>query len=542
LLTKHCLGLRLILAFIAVACWAADPVAARLARGARQAQDSGQFVRAYLLYAAAAAHDPQNPTYRANRDSLSSIANLLTKADIQNADVASDVKAAESARDTAEPPIELASKNDWSRDVDLQPIPKLLASPSPASFDTRGDEKTLFEQVAGAYGIRAIFDDQLDPKSGLRFAITNVDFHTAMEGLTAVTNTFIFPVSQREIYVARNTLQKRLELEPHVLLTFPLPNALNQTDLVEAANAVRQTVNVHTIGWDSVNRIVMVRDRASRAQIARALLEAILLPRAQVSLEVEFMTLDSDRNYHYGTSMQTTFPLLDFGHIGGFQSVISSISSAMNFLSFGGGASLFGFGLADATIFATYSKSFARNLFDATFVVGDGQTAEMHIGDKYPIPQTVYTGFAQTASSIYNPIGQVTLEDLGIILKVTPRVTGSGGIGLDLEADYKALGTQTIDSVPEISERQFKGNITLREGEWAILAGLDDSSHTLSTSGLAGISQIPGLNQILSEKTRDTSFSKTLIVLKPTVTRLPMSSYISPQFVLGPLFGDRVVI
>ncbi len=517
-------------------------MAARLAREAHKAQEAGQLVRAYLLYAEAAARDPQNPTYRANRDSLASAANLLTKADVQTADVSADVKAAESARDTAEAPIELASKSDWARDIDLQPVPKLQPSPSLASFDTRGDEKSLFQQVAGVYGIRPIIDDQLEPQSGIRFSISNVDFHTAMEALTAVTHTFMFPISQHDIYVARDTVQKRLDLEPHVLLSFPLPNALTQNDLVEAANAVRQTIHVHAIGWDSANRLVMVRDRASRARIAESLLEAILLPRAQVSLEIQFLTMDSDRSYHYGTSLQTAFQLFDLGHLGGFQTILPALSNAMNYLSFGGGATLFGFGLADATIFATYSKSFSQNLYDATFVVADGQTAEVHIGDKYPIPQTLYTGFQQSASSIYNPIGTVTLEDLGVLLKVTPRISGEGSVGLDLEADFKALGTQSIDSVPEVSERQFKGNIMLREGEWAVLAGLDENTQSLSTNGLAGIAQIPGLNQILSEKTRDTRASKTLIVLKPTITRLPMSWYISPQFLLGPELGDRVVI
>jgi general secretion pathway protein D len=258
-------------------------------------------------------------------------------------------------------------------------------------------------------------------------------------------------------------------------------------------------------------------------------------------MEVQFLSLDSDRSYHYGASLPTTFQLLNFGAASALKSILPTIANATTFLTFGGGATLFGLGLADATIFATYANSFTRVLYDATVVVADGQSANFHIGDKYPIPQTLYTGFQQTSGSIYNPIGQITLEDLGLILKLTPRVDGEGEIKLDVEANYKSLGAQTFNTVPAINEREFKGSVILREGEWAVIGGMDADTHNVAVKGLAGLSQIAVLNQLLSENTRDTQSSKTLVVIKPVITRLPMSDAISPQYFLGPLRGDRVL-
>jgi general secretion pathway protein D len=530
-------------ALLAWLCWAApDPVAARLAREAHQAQNAGQVVRAYLLYAEAAARDPQNPTYRANRDALAPAANLLTKADVQKADISEEIKAAEKQSSGTEPPIELASRSDWERNPDLQPIPHLQPSVSSASFDFRGDEKTLFERVTSAFGIRPTFDPQFEFRNDIRFNLTQADFRTAMEALTAVTDTFLFPISQHDIFIARDTELKRNEYEPRVLLTFPLPNALDQKDLLEAANAVRGVLRITSFGWDSSNRIVMIRDRYTRARVARALLEAVLLPKAQVSLEVQFLTYDAGRNYHYGTAMQTSFPILYFGGIGHFQTILPTFTNPIAFLGFGGGATLFGLGLTNATLFAIYSNSFSRKIFDATAVADDGETVNFHVGDKYPIPQSLYTGFQQSTPSIYNPIGEVTLEDLGLILKMTPRITADGDVTLDVEADYKALGALTLNTVPSIDERQFKGTVTIREGQWAVIMGMDEETHNTTRSGLVGLSQIPGLNHLLAENTRDTQSSKTLVVIKPTITRLPMSSYISPQYLLGPERGERVLL
>lgn len=205
------------------------------------------------------------------------------------------------------------------------------------------------------------------------------------------------------------------------------------------------------------------------------------------------------------------------------------------------GKRLFGLGVADATAFASYSKTFAQAIYDATVVVEDRQTANFHVGDKYPIPTSLYTGFNQGAGSIYNPAPQITLEDLGLVLKITPHVNGSGDIDCDIEADYKTLGTQTFNSVPSVAERSLKGVVSLREGEWAILAGMNSTSHSVSRDGLAGVAQIPGLSQILGENTRDTQSSDTLIIIKPTLTRLPMSDTISPQFLIGPVHGERVL-
>lgn len=519
-----------------------DAVASRLAHEAHEALDSGQTVRAYLLYAEAAARDPKNPSYRANRDALAPAAKLLAKADIQSADVAGDIEAAEQEPPGTEPPVEFATQRDWERDEKLQPLPRLQPSSSLGTFDIRGDEKSLFQQVATAYGIRPVFDPELDLHPNIHFSLSQADFHTAMEGLTAVTQTFIFPVSQHDIFVARNTEAKRSALEPRVLLTFPLPNALQQKDLIEAANAARAVLGIRSIGWDSTNRMVLIRDRYTRAQIARSLLEALLLPRAQVSIEVEFLTFDSDISYHYGASLQTAYQILFLGQIDGFKTVLPSLVNTTKFAIFGGGASLFGLGIADAQVFAQYSSSFSRNLFDATVVVSDGQIANFHVGDKYPIAQSLYSGFNQSAPSIYYPTSQISYEDLGLILKLTPHVNGEGDISMDVEANFRTLGTQTFNTVPSIAEREFKGNVSLREGEWAVLAGLEANSHSVIRTGQAGFSKIPILNQILSENTRETTESQTLIVLKPTITRLPMSASVSPQYLLGPVRGERVLL
>ncbi|HWF46427.1 MAG TPA: type II and III secretion system protein, partial [Bryobacteraceae bacterium] len=211
--------------------------------------------------------------------------------------------------------------------------------------------------------------------------------------------------------------------------------------------------------------------------------------------------------------------------------------------AFGGGASLFGLGITQATIFATYTHSFTKILYDATITAMDNQAVSFHVGDKYPIPQSTYSGFAaSTSAALYNPIGPVTLEDLGLELKITPHINGREEVALDVDGAFKSLGTLVLDSVPSIAQREFQGNVRLQEGEWAVIAGLDQSTKTRTRTGLMGLSQIPILDQILSDNQRDDTTSNTLIVIKPRITRLPMSDQVSPQYYVGSRNGFRVLM
>lgn len=521
-------------------------VAVHIAERAERARRDGDAVRAYLLYSAAADRVPTNQKYVENRNVLAPIAALL-KGDsaIKTPDITADLKAAQLASlsgSTSDPAVS-AVGSEWQQESTLADLPHVKAGPEHRDFDIKGDVRSLIQQVTSAYGVRAITDPELPRTGSYNLHMTDTDFHSAMEGLTAVTGTFVFPVSTEVVFFAQDTEAKRNELEPNVLLTVTLPDALGDKDLVEVANGVRSVLNLKSFGWDSTNHTVLIRDRFTRAHLAKHLLETLLIPHAQVSLELQFITVDSDVTNHWGFAPQTAFQVFTpLQKLFNFNTTFPALLSYVE----GGGwlipAGSFGIGVTSAAAFASYNKSTAKNLYDATVVVQDGETANLHVGEKYPIPQSLYTGASQTTSSIYNPIGTFTQEDLGLVLKVTPHVKGNGDVGMDIEADYKALGTTTIDTVPSVAQRKFSGSVTLRQDEWAILAGLDQDTFTRSRSGLAGLTSIPGLNHLLSENNREDTKSSTLVVLKPVVTQLPMSDAITPQFLVGPVRGVRVLL
>ncbi len=108
--------------------------------------------------------------------------------------------------------------------------------------------------------------------------------------------------------------------------------------------------------------------------------------------------------------------------------------------------------------------------------------------------------------------------DLGLTLKVTPHYHSDGDVKLDFEMEIQGLGAVSINSIPELTTRSFKGNITTMEGEPSVVMGLLTDSETKSTSGYPGIGQIPGLQAVLNTNNRDRAHTEIIVVVTPRVS------------------------
>ena len=124
-------------------------------------------MHAYLLYAEAAARDPQVGSYRENRDALAPLAKLLTAANVETApNIKAEIEAAESPNaDEADPAIHTATAKDLEESPQLQGLPHLKLTGTAADLDFSGDVETLYHRIAATYGIRVLLDRDLDAGS-----------------------------------------------------------------------------------------------------------------------------------------------------------------------------------------------------------------------------------------------------------------------------------------------------------------------------------------------------------------------------------------
>src|SRR5262249_12413063 len=111
---------------------------------------------------------------------------------------------------------------DWAEARKPLPPKTLGAKPGRQDFDLRGDSKVLFEKVAHAFGLDCVFDGDYQPGHAFSFRLEQADYQEALRALEAATASFVVPLTDKLFLVAKDTQQKRNEVEPNASVTIEL--------------------------------------------------------------------------------------------------------------------------------------------------------------------------------------------------------------------------------------------------------------------------------------------------------------------------------
>jgi type II secretory pathway component GspD/PulD (secretin) len=162
-----------------------------------------------------------------------------------------------------------------------------------------------------------------------------------------------------------------------------------------------------------------------------------------------------------------------------------------------------------------------------TLRASHGNAATMRIGSRYPILNATFAPIFNTPAiaqviqneSFVAPFPSFSYEDIGLIVKATPQIYGSGEVRLELNVEVKSLGTQSFNGVPVISNRLYTSTITVKDGETGVVAGMLDSSESNTLSGLPGISRLPVLGAATSSRGKQKTETELLVLVTPHVIR-----------------------
>jgi general secretion pathway protein D len=506
--------------------------AAALAKKAKKAAKAGEPANAYLLYSEAAAMQPGNRKLTGKMEALQSRAAQQSKPlpdvpDVAPTDLAPPDLAPEDVFDSI-------TARDFAGARQPQPPPALKARAGTQDFDLIGTARTLFDQVARRFGLDTVYDGDY-PTAGpqIRFRISGIDYREALHDLEAMTGSLVVPLSSRLFIVAQDTPQKRNDLEQTIAISIPVPEVLTTQELTEIAQAVKQATNIDKIAWNTVQGQVVIRDRISRALAARALFEQLMSWRPEVMIEVEFLEVADSDIVNYGFNVTNQFPAIYLGQI--LNNAVTFPSGVGALLSFGGGKTLIGLGVAQAQAMFNESTSNARTLYRAQVRSVNGQPATFHSGEKYPVITQQYAGggTAATTGTVYAPPPSFTYENLGAEVKVTPHVHGVDGVTLAIETNFELLAGTAVNGIPIIARRQLNTQVRLRDGEWAVVAGMLSPTDSKSRSGIPGLTQIPLIGNLFTQTTKDKERENLLIAIRPHLLSLPPDQVVTPRLRVG---------
>jgi general secretion pathway protein D len=454
---------------------------------------------------------------------------------------------------------------EWAPKIALAPevvadVSEIRVSPNTAraDFHYRGDSRGLLTQVASAFGVTATFDDSVVSRQ-LRFDLGGADFYTAMTVACQMTHTFWTPLDDKQILLVAETAENHRQFDRMALRTFSLPEATSPQEINDVVNMLRNLFEIRLVTPQPSSSTLVIRAPRNVLDAATRTIEGLGNSRPQVMLDVHVYEITNTLTRDMGVHIPNNFQLVNIpagalaalagqniqdlinqlianGGINQASSqalsgLLSQLSSQQSSIfsqplaTFGGGLTLTGLSLGTASAVLSLNESNVKTLEHATLRVAQGNEGKLLVGTKFPIINASFAPVFNTpaiASVIQNnsfqtPVPSFTYEDIGLSIKAKPVVSGNSDVSMDLEFQFRTLTGQSLNGVPVISNREYKGSIVLMNGEPAVVAGAVTHSEQLSLSGIPGLGQVPGLNQVTATNSKENDEDELLIVITPRV-------------------------
>jgi general secretion pathway protein D len=144
----------------------------------------------------------------------------------------------------------------------------------------------------------------------------------------------------------------------------------------------------------------------------------------------------------------------------------------------------------------------------------DNQAAEIVVGQNVPFRTGTFTGNGNTQSTIER-------RDVGITMRVLPRVNQGDVIQLDITQEVSSLANATVAGAADIvtNRRSIKTTVLADNGGTIVLGGLITNDRQSSRSEVPGLGKLPIVGGLFRSKS-DSARKQTLFVfLRPTILR-----------------------
>lgn len=454
------------------------------------------------------------------------------------------------------------------------------------SFHLRTDQRQTIQQVFKAYGLDATVDESVHPTM-IRLDMEDATFDEATRALGFITHSFYVPLDEHRALVARDTPENRLQFMRQDLETIYL-SGLSSTELTDVGNVAKnvfELTGAQAVVEPSASTIT-IRAPERTLHAFNATIRDLLAGKNQVLLDVRLINIahTSARD----TGVQLPQQVTAFNAYSEEQSILNAnqslvqqiissglaapgdtltilgillasgqVSSSLfanGVALFGGGLTLSGVSPGPVTANLDLNSSDSRELEQMQLRLADGEAGSVRSGTKYPIQTSSFSSLSGSIPNIPGLTGagasgslssllsslqsvpnvpQVQYQDLGLTLKATPKVMRNDDIALTIDLKIDALAGSAINGNPILATRSYSGVITLKQGEGAVVMSELDKQENRAISGLPGLSEIPGLNN-LTDKDTQKNGSTLLIVMTPHVVRGTQSAGHTPIMLVEP--------
>ena len=128
-----------------------------------------------------------------------------------------------------------------------------------------------YKTICKLAGINVVIDPDFRAQN-LTIDLTDVTLREALDMVRLQSKSYWRPVLSNTIFVTSDSPAKRKELEPNVMKTFYLQNVTAPTDLQDAANVLRQVLDVNRVQLIPAQDALVIRGTEDQMLLAQKLL------------------------------------------------------------------------------------------------------------------------------------------------------------------------------------------------------------------------------------------------------------------------------
>ena len=304
-----------------------------------------------------------------------------------------------------------------------------------------------------------------------------------------------------------------------------LPTATSAASGTGAAATGVQTDDLSIQPAPELNAIVVRGTPAVIATIA-GLIDQLDVRRPQVLIEAAIAEVTSDVAEQLGVQFGAGKAAVIGGVSGGtsFTNSGLSLGSIVSALLPGTGAALStGLSIAGGSVGnfsvlvqALGSSSKANLLSTPSITTLDNEPAEIVVGQNVPFR----TGSYGTAGNTLTPFTTIERQDVGLTLRVVPRIHEGDSIRLEVSQEVSSLVGAVTGAADLITNRRsIQTTVLADNGDTIVLGGLISDDRTTVKSQVPVLGDIPVLGNLFKSRQTERVKRTLFVFLRPTILR-----------------------
>ena len=314
----------------------------------------------------------------------------------------------------------------------------------------------------------------------------------------------------------------------------PVAGALDVGDAAVAGAEVRLVQPVGNFAAESItiepvleSNSIVVRARAEVQQDLGRLIAQLDTRRPQVLIEAAIVEVSGDISEALGVQLgfgsaapTEQFAATSFSPEGPTLANILTLLGAPAARSVAAGGLSIGLTRGDnfGLLLQALGTSNKANLLSTPSITTlDNQPAEIVVGQNVPFR----TGSFATDGNTATPFTTIERRDVGITLRVVPRVNQGDVIQLEISQEVSSLSSRSVAGAADLvtNRRSIKTTVLADNGKTIVLGGLITNDRESTRSEVPGLGRLPILGGLVRSRSELARRQTLFVFMRPTILR-----------------------